>query len=61
MHHMNPTLAPDHIPYPTPHLEGLFARLCGELNRIRQLVGEGVISVTVPMQGMTHAPARFPP
>jgi hypothetical protein len=52
---VNPNLTTDRIPYPTPHLQGLFARLCRELERMRQLLGKRAIQVTVPMRGMTHA------
>ena len=52
---MNPSLTTDRILYPTPHLESLFARLCGELKQMRQLLGERAVQVTVPMRDMTHA------
>lgn len=44
----------DPLPYPTPHLEGLFARLRREIDRIGQLLGERAVVITVPMNGITH-------
>jgi len=51
---VNETLSTDSLPYPTPHMEGLFTRLRAELKHVRQLLGERSISITTPMNGMTH-------
>ncbi len=52
---MNNSLSTQHIPYPTPHMEGLFPRLSAELDRLRQLLGRQPRAITVPMGDMTHA------
>ena len=51
---MIPTFTTDHIPYPTVHMEGLFPRLCAELDQLGELLGEGPFDITVPMGNMTH-------
>jgi hypothetical protein len=51
---MNNSLSTQHIPYPTPHMEGLFPRLCAELDRLRELLGRQPTEITVPMGDMTH-------
>jgi hypothetical protein len=51
---VNETLSTDSLPYPTPHMEGLFTRLRAELKQLRQLLGQRTISITVPMDGMNH-------
>jgi hypothetical protein len=52
---MKSAVAGDPIPYPTPYMEGLFAGLCAEIHRLRGLVGQRTIEITVPMNGMTHS------
>ena len=51
---MNPSFRTDHIPYPTAHMEGLFPRLCAELDQLRQLLGESAAQATRLADGMTH-------
>jgi hypothetical protein len=51
---VNETLSTDSLPYPTVHMEGLFTRLRAELKQLRQLIGQRTISITMPMNGMTH-------
>jgi hypothetical protein len=51
---MNDLPATDHLPYPTPQMEGLFPRLCSELTLLRQLLGTEPVELTVPMGNLTH-------
>ena len=43
------------LPYPTPYMEGLFPRLCAELDQLRRMLRDRAAEITVPMEGMTHA------
>lgn len=48
------TPSTDHLPHPTPHMQGLFSRLRAEIALLRQLIRHQAITISVPMNGMTH-------